>query len=59
MYIYTLIAVGQASHTTHDTEHIVVGGIHADRGTGVGAHSVGADGEEQRGVVNTRQVARA
>ena len=54
-----LIAICKAAHTGHDTEHVVVGGVHTDGGGGVGAHGVGRDGEQQRGVVNTRQVARA
>jgi hypothetical protein len=54
-----LIAICKASHTTHNAEHVVVGGIHVDSGAEVGAYSVVADSEEEGGVIDTRQVASA
>ncbi len=47
------------SHAAHHAEHIEVGRVHADRRRQVGANSVVGHGQEQRGVVDTRQVARA
>jgi len=47
------------SHAAHHAQHIEVGGIHADRRRQVGANSVVGHGQEQRGVVDTRQVTRA
>ena len=35
-----LVAVGQTAHAAHDTQHVVVGRIHAHRGARVGAHRV-------------------
>ena len=59
LYVNLLIAVCEAAHTTHHAQHVVVGGIHAHSGGGGGAHSVVADGQQQRGVVDTGQVAGA
>ena len=59
MYVDTLIGICQPSHTAHDTQHVVVSGIHTHGGGEVGAHSVGRHSQQQRGVVDTRQVARA
>ena len=51
--------VQYAVNARHNTEDVVVGGVHADGGRQVGANSVVGDRQQQRGVVNTRQVARA
>jgi len=47
-----LIGVRKASHSTHDTENVVVRGVDVDRGGGRGANRVVGDSQEQRGVVN-------
>ncbi len=57
MQVLRLVGVGKATHTRHDTENVVVGGIDTDSGGGVGADSVGRDSEEEGGVIDTRQVA--
>ena len=54
-----LVGVGKATHARHDTEHVVVRRIHTDRGARGRANSVVGDREEERGVIDTRQVARA
>jgi hypothetical protein len=54
-----LIAEGKSTHTAHDAQHVVVGGIYAHRGGRGGANSVVAHRQEQRGVINTGQVAGA
>jgi hypothetical protein len=55
-----LIRVCETSHTRHNTENIVVGGIHANLG-GVGGVVVGdcggSEGELEGGVVNAREIA--
>ena len=52
-----LIRKTQTTHTRHHTEHVVVGGIHADRGGRGGTNSVVRHSEDERGVINTGQVA--
>ena len=54
-----LITVCKASHAAHDTEHVVVRRINTDRRARRGTNSVVGDREEERRVINTRQVARA
>ena len=55
--INRLVGVGKTTHTGHDTEHVVVSGVHADSGAGSSADSVRGDSEEEGGVIDTRQVA--
>ena len=52
-----LVGVGKTTHTRHHAEHVVVGGIDIHGRRGRGADRVVGDREEERGVVNTRQVA--
>ena len=54
-----LVGVGKTAHTRHHAEHVVVGGIDVNCGGRRGADSVVGDREEERGVVDTRQVARS
>lgn len=54
-----LVAERQTAHTRHHAEHVVVGGIHTHRGAGYSAHRVVGDGQQQRGVINAGQIARA
>ena len=54
-----LVRVSKASHARHDAENVVVGSIDANSRGQVGADGVVRDSQEQRGVVNARQVARA
>jgi hypothetical protein len=54
-----LVAISQPAHAAHDTEHIVVGSIHAHSGGQVGAYAVGGQSQHQVGVVNAGQVAGA
>ena len=54
-----LVGVGEATHAAHDTKHVVVGRIHADRGARRSANRVVGHREEERRVINARQVAGA
>ena len=54
-----LVAVGQATHAAHDAQHVVVDGIDAHLRRASGAHRVHGHRELQRGLVDTREVARA
>jgi len=54
-----LIAICKSSHTRHDTEHVVVCGVHTHGGGGGSANSVVGHRQEDGGVINTRQVASA
>jgi len=49
-----LIGVGKTAHAAHDTEHVVVRGVHTHRGGGGRAHSVVRHRHQQGGVINTR-----
>jgi len=54
-----LVAVRQATHAAHHAEHVVVDGVDADLGRAAGAHRVHGHRELERGLVDTREVARA
>jgi hypothetical protein len=54
-----LVAVGKATHTAHDAQHVVVGRIHTHRRAGVGANRVVGHRQQQSGVIDTGQVAGA
>jgi len=54
-----LVGVGKTAHARHDTEHVVVGGIDADLGAVRGTNSVVGEREDERGVVDTGEVAGA
>ena len=54
-----LVGVRKAAHTRHDTENVVVGGIHIDGGRLVSAHGVVGQREVEGGIVNTGEVAGA
>jgi hypothetical protein len=53
-----LVAIGKTTHTRHHAEHVIVGSVHIDSGRGGGANRVVRHREEERGVVDTGQVAR-
>jgi len=57
--VWRLVAVGKSAHAGHHAQHVVVRGVHVDRGRRGRANRVVGDREQQRGVINTRQVARA
>jgi hypothetical protein len=57
LYSKLLIAVCETSHTTHHAENVVVSGIDANTRGSAGTNGVVGDGEEESGVINTRQVA--
>ena len=59
MEVWRLVAVGKSAHAGHHAQHVVVRGVHVDRGRRGRANRVVGDREQQRGVINTRQVARA
>ena len=44
-------------HSAHNSEHIIICGVHSDSGRQVGANSVVGDRQQQRSVVDTGQVA--
>ena len=54
-----LVRIGKAAHATHDTENVVVRRIDTDRGARGRTNRVVGDREEERGVINAGQVARA
>ena len=54
-----LVGIREAAHATHDTEHVVVRRIHTDRGARGRANRVVGHREQERRVINARQVARA
>ena len=54
-----LVGVGKTTHTRHHAEHVVVGGIHIDRGGRGRANRIVRNREEKCGVINTGQVACA
>ena len=49
-----LVGVGEATHTAHHAQHIVVSRIHTDCGGGRVANGVVGDDQEQGGVINAR-----
>jgi hypothetical protein len=51
--------VRETTHTRHHTQNVVVNCIYADLGRARGVHGVVRNREEERGVVDTRHVARA
>jgi hypothetical protein len=58
-HIVCLVGVGKTTHTRHHAEHVVVGGIHIDRGGRGRANRIVRNSEEKCGVINTGQVACA
>ena len=54
-----LVGVREATHAGHDTENVVVDGVHAHLGRAARAHRVDGHRELQRRLVNAREVARA
>jgi len=54
-----LITVCKTAHAAHDTEHVVVGGVHTHRGARGRADRIVGHRQQDRGVINTGQVARA
>jgi len=54
-----LVRISKPSHSTHNAEHIIVGGIHAHSGAGVGSHAIGGHSESKSGVIDTRKIASA
>jgi len=57
--VLRLVGVREATHAAHDAEHVVVDGVHADLGRAARADRVDGHRELQRGLVDTREVARA
>jgi len=57
--VLRLVGVREATHAAHDAEHVVVDGVHADLGRATRADRVNGHRELQRGLVDTREVARA
>ena len=57
--VSTLVGVGKATHARHNTKDVVVGGIDTDLGTVEGTDRVVAEGEDEGGIVNAGEVARA
>ena len=53
-----LVGVREATHAGHDTENVVVDGVHADLRRAATAHRVDGHRELERGLVDTREVAR-
>lgn len=52
-----LIRVCETSHSRHNTENIVVGGIHANLGGVAAGDGGGSEGELEGGVINAREIA--
>ena len=54
-----LVGVGKTAHAGHDAEHVVVCRVDADLGAVRGTNSVVGEREDERGVVDTGEVAGA
>jgi len=54
-----LVGVREAAHAAHDTEHVVVDGVHAHLGRAAVAHRVDGHRQLERRLVNAGEVARA
>ena len=54
-----LITVCQPSHAAHDAKHVVVGGIHTHLRGRAHTHRIVGHRQQESGVINARQVARA
>ena len=54
-----LVRVGETTHTAHDPQHVVVGGVHPDVGHTASPHGVRGHNHLDRGVVDPREVAGA
>jgi hypothetical protein len=54
-----LITISKTTHARHHTQHVVVGRIHADLGARGRADRVVGHRQQERGVINAGQVARA
>ena len=54
-----LVGVREATHAGHDTENVVVDGVHAHLGSAARAHRVHGHRELEGRLVDTREVARA
>jgi len=55
----SLVAVGKTAHAAHHAQHVVVDGVDAHLGRASRAHRVHGHRELERGLVDTREVARA
>jgi hypothetical protein len=53
----SLVGISESAHARHDTENIVVRRVDTDRRARGRANRVVGDREEERRVINTRQVA--
>lgn len=54
-----LIGISQPSHTGHDSQHVIIGGIHTNLSS-LGAFNSGIRQDQlECGVINTREVASA
>ena len=54
-----LVAVREATHAAHDAEHVVVERVYADLGRASTRNRVERNRKLERGLVDTREVARA
>ncbi len=54
-----LVAVGKAAHAAHDAQHVVVDSVHADGRRQHAADRVVGQRQQQRRVIDTREVAAA
>ena len=54
-----LIAISQSTHTTHDTQHVVVNSVDADLARAATSDSGGGQGQLQGSIINAREVAGA
>ena len=54
LYPLSLIAVREAPHTTHHSQHVVISRIHADSRRGCRVDRVVGDNQHERGVINAR-----
>ena len=54
-----LVRVGETTHTAHDPQHVVVGGVHSDVGHTASPHGVRGHNHLDRGVVDPREVTGA
>ena len=58
-HIKSLITVSKATHSTHDTQHIVVGSVDTNLGREGRRDRVVGERKDERGIVNAGEVACA
>ena len=56
--LHHLIGIRDSRHATHDSEHVVVHGVHTHLGSGRAGNRARGEHKLEDGIVNAREVAR-